>query len=210
MTSRVVFLGPPGAGKGTQAARLAREMGIPHISTGDMLRAAVAARTPLGVEAEGHMNSGGLVPDDLVLGILRDRLAQPDARPGYILDGFPRNIPQAEALATFANVERVVSFDLPEEQLVQRLSDRWICPKCQSVYNLSTQPPKVAGRCDRDGETLLQRPDDRPEAVRVRLRVYLEKTAPLLDYYRKRNLLRPIDASGTPEKVTARLRSALR
>lgn len=210
MTSHLVFLGPPGVGKGTQAARLARELRIPHVSTGDMLRAAVAARTPLGLEAEGHMNSGGLVPDELVLGILRERLEQPDARAGFILDGFPRNIAQAEALGRFARVEQVFSFGLPEEQLVARLSDRWVCPKCQSVYNLSSQPPKVPGTCDRDGETLVQRPDDRPEAVRVRLRVYLEKTAPLLDYYRKRNLLHPIDARGTPDEVTARLRSALR
>jgi len=209
MPARVVFLGPPGAGKGTQAARLAREMGIPHISTGDMLRAAVAARTPLGLEADGHMRSGGLVPDPLVLGILRERLQQPDARSGYILDGFPRNIAQAEELGSFAAVEQVISFELPEELLVRRLSDRWICPACQSVYNLASQPPKVAGRCDRDGEKLVQRPDDRPEAVRVRLEVYAEKTAPLLDFYRRRHLLRPIDASGTPDEVAARLRTAL-
>jgi adenylate kinase len=209
MTSRVVFLGPPGAGKGTQAARLARTLGIPHISTGDMLRAAVAARTPLGVVAEGHMNSGGLVPDDLVLGILRERLEQPDAGAGYILDGFPRTIAQAEALGKFAKIGEVISFDLPEGVLVQRLSDRWVCPKCQTVYNLSSQPPKVAGKCDRDGETLIQRPDDLPGAVRVRLKVYAEKTAPLLAYYRKRNLLRPIDASGSPDEVAARLRQVL-
>jgi adenylate kinase len=209
MITRMVFLGPPGAGKGTQAARLSRELGIPHISTGDMLRAAVAAKTPLGLAADGHMRSGGLVPDNLVLGILRERIRQPDATAGYVLDGFPRTIAQAEALSTFAEIERVVSFDIPEDLLVRRLSDRWICPKCQSVYNLATQPPKVAGVCDRDGTALIQRPDDRPDAVRVRLKVYLEQTAPLLDFYRKRHLLHPIDADGSPDDVAVRLRNAL-
>jgi adenylate kinase len=206
---RIVFLGPPGAGKGTQAAKLAREIGVPHLSTGDLLRAAVAARTPLGLEAEGHMKAGRLVPDDLVLQILHERLAQPDARAGYLLDGFPRNLAQAEELGKFAEVERVVSFELSPELLVRRLSDRRTCPKCQSTYNLSSKPPKVAERCDLDGTSLVQRPDDRAEAVTTRLKVYAEQTAPLLDYYRKRKLLRPIDASGTPDEVGARLRRAL-
>ena len=206
---RVVFLGPPGAGKGTQAASLARELGIPHLSTGDLLRAAVAARTPLGREAEGHMAAGRLVPDDLVLRILHDRLEQPDARKGYFLDGFPRNLAQAEALGKFADVDRVVSFEIASELLLPRLVDRRVCPKCQTVYNLSSKPPKVPGKCDRDGTDLVHRPDDRPEAVATRLRVYTEQTAPLLEYYRARGVLRPIDASGSPEEVAARLRRAL-
>ena len=206
---RVVFLGPPGAGKGTQAASLARELGIPHLSTGDLLRAAVAARTPLGREAEGHMAAGRLVPDDLVLRILHDRLEQPDARKGYFLDGFPRNLAQAEALGKFADVDRVVSFEIAPELLLPRLVDRRVCPKCQTVYNLSSKPPKVPGKCDRDGTDLVHRPDDRPEAVATRLRVYTEQTAPLLEYYRARGVLRPIDASGSPEEVAARLRRAL-
>ena len=206
---RVVFLGPPGAGKGTQAASLARELGIPHLSTGDLLRAAVAARTPLGQEAEGHMAAGRLVPDDLVLRILHDRLEQPDARKGYFLDGFPRNLAQAEALGKFADVDRVVSFEIAPELLLPRLVDRRVCPKCQTVYNLSSKPPKVAGKCDRDGTDLVHRPDDRPEAVATRLRVYTEQTAPLLEYYRARGVLRPIDASGSPEEVAVRLRRAL-
>lgn len=206
---RIVFLGPPGAGKGTQAAQLARDLGVPHLSTGDLLRAAVAARTPLGLEAEGHMKAGRLVPDDLVLKILHERLEQPDARSGYLLDGFPRNLAQAEALGTFAEVDRVVSLDVTPDRLVRRLSDRRVCPKCQSVYNLSTKPPTTPEKCDHDGAPLVQRPDDRPEAVTMRLKVYAEQTAPLLEYYRKRKLLRPVDASGTPDEVAARVRQVL-
>ena len=209
MVHRVVFLGPPGAGKGTQAARIARELGVPHLSTGDILRAAVAAKTPLGLAAEGHMRSGGLVPDDLVLKILHERFDQPDAKVGYLLDGFPRNLAQAEALGNFSSVERVVSLEISPDLLVDRLSQRRVCPKCQSVYNLSTQPPKLPGKCDLDGADLVHRPDDRPEAIMTRLKVYAEQTAPLLDYYRKRHLLRAVDATGTPDEVALRVRKAL-
>ena len=209
MVHRVVFLGPPGAGKGTQAARIARELGVPHLSTGDILRAAVAAKTPLGLQADGHMRAGGLVPDPRVLQILHERLDQPDARVGYLLDGYPRNLAQADELAKFSQVERVVSLEVSPDVLVKRLSERWTCPKCQSVYNLSTKPPKSAGKCDRDGVALVQRPDDRAEAVTNRLKVYAEQTAPLLDYYRKRQLLRSVDADGTPDEVTARIRKVL-
>jgi adenylate kinase len=206
---RIVFLGPPGAGKGTQAAQLARELKIPHLSTGDMLRAAAAARPPLGLEADGHIRAGRLVPDDLVLRILHERLDQPDARGGFLLDGFPRNLAQAQALEGYAAVDRVVSFDISPDLLVRRLSDRRMCPKCQSTYNVSSKPPKVADRCDLDGTPLIQRPDDRPEAVTTRLKVYAEQTAPLLEYYRKRRLLRPIDANGTPDEVAGRVRHAI-
>lgn len=209
MVHRVVFLGPPGAGKGTQAALIARELGVPHLSTGDILRAAVAAKTPLGLAAEGHMRSGGLVPDELVLKILHERLDQPDAKVGYLLDGFPRNLAQAEALGKFSTVERVVSLDISPDLLVRRLSERRVCPKCQSVYNLTTKPPKVPDRCDLDGTPLVQRPDDREEAIMTRLKVYAEQTAPLLDYYRKRGLLRSVDASGAPDAVAARIRNVL-
>ncbi|MGD1098764.1 MAG: adenylate kinase [Thermoplasmata archaeon] len=209
MMHRIVFLGPPGAGKGTQAARIARDLGVPHLSTGDLLRAAVAARTPLGLEAEGHMSAGRLVPDDLVLRILHERLEQPDARVGYLLDGFPRNLAQAEALGKFSEVDGVVSLDIAPDRLVRRLSERRVCPKCQSVYNLSTKPPATAGMCDLDGTPLVHRPDDRPEAIATRLKVYAEQTAPLLDYYGKRHLLRSVDASGTPDEVAARVRQVL-
>lgn len=207
---RIVFLGPPGVGKGTQAEILSKQLGVPHLSTGDLLRAAVAARTPLGLEAEGHMDAGRLVPDDLVLRILNERLAGSDARAGYLLDGFPRNLGQAEKLGKIAPLDAVLSFELPANLLVERLSGRRICPTCQSVYNVVTRPPKVSGRCDRDGSELLQRPDDRPEAIATRLAVYAEQTAPLLAYYRRAGLLRPVDASGTADEVAARVRRALR
>ena len=206
---RLVFLGPPGVGKGTQAALLARELRLAHLSTGDLLRAAVAARTPLGLEADGHMRAGRLVPDDLVLKILKERLGQPDASAGFILDGYPRNLAQAETLDRITPVDRVISFELPSEVLVHRLSARRLCPQCQSVYNLESRPPRVPGRCDRDGAELIQRPDDRPEAVETRLKVYTEQTEPLLEFYRTRRLLSPVDAGGTPEDVARRLRAAL-
>ena len=207
---RVVFLGPPGVGKGTQAATLSKELGVPHLSTGELLRAAVAAKSPLGLEAQGHMDAGRLVPDDLVLRILNERLAADDARAGFVLDGFPRNLAQAEKLASLTPIDAVLSFELPANLLVERLAGRRVCPKCQSAYNVATRPPKVAGRCDLDGTELIQRPDDRPDAITTRLSVYGEATAPLLDHYRKLGLLRPVDATGDPDRVAARVRSALR
>jgi adenylate kinase len=207
--SHVVFLGPPGVGKGTQASRLAAETGVVHLSTGDLLRAAVAARTPLGLEAEGHMKAGRLVPDDLVLRILKERLAAADARRGFVLDGFPRNRAQAEALTSITPLDIVLSFDLPHDVLVERLSGRRICPTCQSVYHVETRPPRQPGRCDHEGAELIQRPDDLPQAIRTRLEVYAAQTAPLLDYYRERHLLRAVDARGSPDQVAARIRAAL-
>jgi adenylate kinase len=207
---RIVFLGPPGAGKGTQAAHLARDLGVPHLATGDLLRTAVAARTPLGLEAQGFMDAGQLVPDDLVLKILGDRLSRPDAAPGFILDGFPRNLAQAETLGRMTPLDVVLSFDIAPDELVRRLSNRRTCPKCQSVYNLVSDPPKRPGLCDRDGTELVERPDDRPEVVTTRFSVYAERTAPVLEYYRRQGLLRPIDASGSADEVAARVRAALR
>jgi adenylate kinase len=210
MAHRIAFLGPPGSGKGTQASTLARELGIPHLSTGDLLRQAVRNATPLGLAAEEHMRAGRLVPDELVLSILRERVAQPDCQRGYLLDGFPRNVPQAFALEKVAPVDRVVAFRIAEELLVERLTQRRTCPKCGTAYNLITAAPKHAGLCDRDGEKLIQRSDDTESAVRTRLQVYNEATAPLLAHYRERGLLVEVEAVGALEEVGARIRTALR
>lgn len=206
---RLVLLGPPGVGKGTQSSRLARALGVPHLSTGDLLRAAVAARTPLGVAADAHMRAGRLVPDDLVLQILTERLGRPDCRGGFVLDGYPRNLAQADALDAVAPIDAVFSFDLPVDVLVERLSGRRVCPTCQAVYHLSTLPPRRPGVCDNDGSPLVQRPDDRPEAVTTRFRVYEELTAPLIARYRALGRWQAVDARGTPDEVQARLRAAI-
>jgi adenylate kinase len=207
---RIVFLGPPGAGKGTQAAVVAKQLGIPHLSTGDLLRAAVAAQSPVGLEARTFMDAGRLVPDDVVLRILTERIAQQDSAAGFLLDGYPRNLAQGESLARITPLDVVVAFELPFPVLIERLSGRRVCPKCQSVYNVETQPPRSPGRCDRDGTALVQRPDDLPEAVRTRLQVYAEQTAPLHRYYTEKGLLRSLDARGAPQDVTQRLLPLLR
>ena len=206
---RIVFLGPPGAGKGTQAVGIATWLGVPHLSTGDLLRAAVSAKTPLGLQADGFMREGKLVPDDLVLGLIEQRLKAPDAQAGFLFDGFPRTRVQAEALTRITPLDRVIFFEIREDVLVERLTQRRNCPKCGTVYNLSTAPPHRAGVCDRDGTPLIHRNDDRPDAVATRLRAYHEQTAPLLGYYRERKLLRPIDATGTPNEVERAIRDAL-
>ncbi len=206
---RIVFLGPPGAGKGTQATELAQRLGIPHLSTGDLLRGAVAAKTPLGLEAEAHMHAGRLVPDGLVLQILGERLRQPDAHGGFLLDGFPRTVAQAEALRKVAPIDRVLLFEIPESLLVERLTQRRSCPMCGRVYNVSTRPPRVPGRCDVEGAELVQRSDDREEAVRTRLRVYREQTHPLVEHYRALGLLRSVDADGPPESVRDRITATI-
>jgi adenylate kinase len=206
---RIVFLGPPGAGKGTQATELAERLGVPHLSTGDLLRAAVAAQTPLGRQAQDHIHAGRLVPDVLVLQILRERLENVDARDGFLLDGFPRTIAQAEALATVSPIDRVLLFEIPEALLLERLTQRRTCPKCGTAYNLATRPPQRAGHCDLDGAALQHRDDDRPEAVRTRLKVYQEQTHPLVAHYRRLGLLRSVNAEGTPDEVRARVTDAL-
>ena len=207
---KLIFLGPPGAGKGTQAQRLSAQWQIPQISTGDMLRDAVRRQTPLGLQAKAIMERGELVPDEVVIGIVEERIASPDCEKGWILDGFPRTVPQAEALDALLarrgeGLDGVVLFHLPEEELVDRLTGRRSCPSCQAVYHLRYQPPREDERCDRCGTPLVQRSDDREETVRERLAVYRERTTPLVDYYRARGLLRELDARGSVEEVFQRL-----
>jgi adenylate kinase len=210
---RLVFLGPPGAGKGTQARELAGEWGVPQIATGDMLRDAASAGTPLGRQAKSYMDRGVLVPDDVIIGLIAERLAQQDAEHGFILDGFPRTIPQAEALDRLLKdlgrpLDRVILFDVSEPELLRRLTGRRSCPVCQSTYHLVSAPPSQPGICDRCGGTLVQRVDDREDTVRKRLAVYADQTAPLLDYYRNRGLLASVSGEGAVDTIRAAIRRA--
>jgi adenylate kinase len=210
---RVIFLGPPGAGKGTQAQALASEWGVPHVATGDMLREAVAAKTPLGLEAKRHMDSGGLVPDEVVIGLVGERLAQPDAKAGVVLDGFPRTVAQAEALdALFArkglSLDRVVYFNVSRDELLRRLTGRRVCRACGRTYHLVSAPPKVADKCDACGGELYQRVDDSEATVATRLDVYQKQTSPLLEYYRGRNLLAEVAGEGPVAGVAEAIRKA--
>lgn len=215
---RIVLLGAPGSGKGTQAHRLAERSGIPQISTGDLLRAAVARGTPLGLEAKAAMESGALVDDALVLGMIRERLAEPDARGGFILDGFPRNLVQGAALdGLLAELKQpldtVVQLEVDPAELVRRISGRRSCADCGRVFNVLTSPPPsgAAAVCPKTGapHRLIQRPDDNEATVAERLRVYEEKTRPLIAFYQSRGLLRAIDAQGELDTVTQRLAQAL-
>jgi len=205
----LVFLGPPGAGKGTMASRLAEELKIPHISTGDMFRAAMANKTELGLKAKAIMEAGDLVPDELTIAMVKERLAQNDAQNGYILDGFPRTIPQAEALDSFASIDKAVRFELDEDQLVRRLSGRRVHKPSGRIYHVEFSPPKVPGKDDVTGEDLIQRDDDKEEAIRNRLKVYADQTAPLVSYYDEKGILVTVDASPAPDEVYKALRKAL-
>ena len=209
---RVVLLGPPGSGKGTHGQRLAKTLGSPVISTGDILREAIAQKTRLGQAAQADVKSGRLVADETVLGLIETRLGLTDAKNGFILDGFPRTVAQADGLKRILGdrkIDRVVNLVVPADMLVQRLEARWTCPSCGAIYNMKTSPkPAKAGVCDRCGHELKQREDDRPEAVRTRLKVYEEQTAPLVAYYDREGMLRNVDASGTPEEVYAAIERA--
>lgn len=212
MSRRIlILLGPPGAGKGTQASRLSAELGLPHVSTGDLFREHRAKGTELGKRAQEFMDSGRLVPDDLVLDMLFERVAQPDAARGFLLDGFPRTLPQAEALekrlGTGAQV-RVLDLRVGDKVLVERLTGRRTCKGCGNVHHVRTSPPKATGRCDRCAGELYVRTDDQPATVEKRLAVYREQTQPLQGYYQKRGLLQETDGERSPDEVFRSLRKA--
>ena len=211
----LVLLGPPGAGKGTQARRLAGRWGIPHVSTGDILRQAVKDATELGKQAGPLMSAGKLVPDDLVVSIVKERLRQPDAAQGFILDGFPRTIPQAEKLEQALASDRkaldaVISLEVPIETLVERISGRRSCPRDGSVYHIVQNPPARAGFCDLCGAALVQREDDKEESVRTRMQAYAASTAPLKTFYARKGLLHAVDGVGAPEAIEAAVVQAVR
>lgn len=206
----LILLGAPGAGKGTQATKIATAYGVPHISTGDMLRDAVATGTPLGVEAKQFMDRGDLVPDSLVVGIVKDRLSHADCDDGFLLDGFPRTAAQADALEgalvqVGKKIDAAINVEVSEDELLKRLTGRRTCAGCDRVYHVVFNPPKVDGICDVCGSHLYQRDDDTEETVSNRLRVYHEQTAPLAEYYENKGLLQSVDGNGTPDEVFERI-----
>jgi adenylate kinase len=216
MTQRnVILLGGPGAGKGTQAERIVADFKLPHISTGEMLRAAVANGTEMGLEAQKYMESGALVPDEVVIGVVRERLAEPDASDGFLLDGFPRTMAQAEQLDTMLaaagrQITHVVLISVPAGELVQRIAGRRSCSQCGKLYNVTFDPPAVEGVCDLDGAALVQRADDNEETVRNRIAVYESQTAPLIGYYENKGVLESAFGGGKrPDEVYEQVRGIL-
>ena len=212
--TRLVFLGPPGAGKGTQAVTVAQELGVPHVSTGDILRAAVKAGTPLGLEAAGFMDAGKLVPDDLVNRMVAERLSQPDCKKGFLLDGFPRTLVQGRALADTLKklkiaLHAVIYFDVPREELIRRLTGRRMCSKCGANFHVESLQPKVAGVCDKCGSALVQRVDDSLETVENRLEVYKTQTSDLIQHYRGQGILKEIHGSLSIDDVHRQLLAVL-
>jgi adenylate kinase len=211
----IILLGPPGAGKGTQAKKLTQAFSIPQISTGDMLRAAVKNGTALGKQAKAFMDAGGLVPDEVVIGIVKERLAEPDCGKGFILDGFPRTIPQAEALDRVAmelgkEIRFVLSLEVDQNDLMERLCGRRTCTGCGAMYHVKFNPPKAVGKCDKCGTALIQRDDDKEETIKNRLSNYNKATAPLLDYYRNTGKIRSVMASGEIDTINAEIVKILR
>lgn len=207
---RIILLGLPGAGKGTQAKILTKELGTPHISTGDILRAAVLKGTPLGLKAEKYIISGELVPDDLIIGLVKERIKERDCEGGFLLDGFPRTVPQAEALEKISAIDRVIKLRVKDKKAIERLSGRGTCKRCGALYHTTNLPPKREGICDRCGGELIVREDDREEAILKRLEVYRKETQPLVDYYTKKGLLVTIDGENPVEEVTKDLLLLLR
>ena len=207
---RVIFLGPPGVGKGTQADFIAQKYEISKLSTGDLLRESVAKGTALGQEAKGFMTRGELVPDAVVIGLVEEKLGSQECEKGFLLDGFPRTVAQADQLSSFLSsagkdLDRVVYFSLSQDEIVRRISGRRSCPECKAVYHLESVPPKQDGVCDACGTSLVQRNDDKPETIESRLAVYQEQTAPLIEYYKKQNVLSELDGAGLVADVQKRL-----
>jgi adenylate kinase len=206
---KLIFLGPPGAGKGTLAVRAVDMLGVPHVSTGVIFRSAIAAQSALGLKVKAIIDAGKLVDDELTIELVKERLAQADAQKGYILDGFPRTIPQAEALAHFSTVDKVINFDIPDSGVLERLGGRRVCRKCGfNFHNVFTRP-KVENVCDHCGGEVYTRDDDRPEAVQKRLEVYRAQTAPLIDFYRQKGLLIDIDARPLIDEIVANFKKCL-
>jgi len=206
---KLIFLGPPGAGKGTLAVRAADILNVLQISTGSIFRAAVAAGSPLGLKVKAIMDAGKLVDDETTIELVKERLAMDDVKKGYILDGFPRTIPQAEALAKFSSVDKVVNFDIPDPNVIERLSGRRVCKKCGYNFHVLFNKPSKEGICDHCGGEIYIRDDDKPEAIQKRLEVYREQTAPLIDYYRKKGLLLDIDARPLIDELEIIFKKAL-
>ena len=207
---KLILLGAPGAGKGTQAKWISREYGLPHISTGDILRQNVKEGTELGKEARKYMDEGKLVPDELIIGMVKDRLSRDDCRNGFILDGFPRTIKQAEELEKITDIDAVLNIYVPFEKLIERITGRRSCPKCGAVYHIKYNPPKVDGICDACGTPLIQRDDDKEETVKKRLETYEEQTAPLIDYYEKKGKLITVEGQEELEDTVRLVREALK
>jgi adenylate kinase len=211
---RLIFIGPPGSGKGTQAKRLSSRYGVPHISTGDMLREAVSEGTELGARADKIMKAGALVPDEIMIGMIRERLARPDAKKGFILDGFPRTLPQAEKLDALVSGNgseplRVVRLLVPDEAIVKRIALRRTCAQCGAIYHLENQPPKVDGVCDKCKGSLVARPDDTEGAIRKRLESFHKQTTPVADYYKSKSVLKEVDGIGPVDQVFERIAKSL-
>ena len=206
---KLVLLGAPGAGKGTQSTNLSVRLGVPHISTGDIFRANIRENTPLGVEASSYISKGLLVPDELTIGMVADRLSQPDCENGYILDGFPRTLAQADALDKLVKLTAAVNIHVDDEVIVGRMSGRRVCPDCGEPYHIEYKAPAVDGVCDRCGGKLIVRADDKPETVKNRLKVYHDQTAPLIGYYGDKGLLVTVDGTLAPEQVTEAILAAL-
>lgn len=209
MKMKLIFLGPPGVGKGTMAGRVKDLLNIPHVSTGELFRENVAEETELGLKVKNILERGNLVPDEVTVAMVRDRLSCGDASDGFILDGFPRTIPQAEALENITDIDYVLNLSCPEKDLIRRLTGRRFCPSCSRTYHMDFVPPQVKGKCDDDGTDLQIRDDDSLEAVKNRLKVYSESTEPLIAWYQAKGLLRIVDASVAPDGVFEGIRKIL-